>query len=96
MEPITDEEDVKYYLGRLYFENKGYKKAIKIYKQGLKINPKSVILLYEIGLAYLKLRNHKKALRYWRKLLKIAPHRFLAVKIKEEILGKEKILDSFF
>lgn len=82
MEPITSKEDVKYHLGRLYFENKDYKEAIRIYKRGLTINPKSVILLYEIGLAYSKIKNHKKALRYWRKLLKIAPYSFLADEVK--------------
>lgn len=82
MEPITNEEDVKYYLGRLYFQNKDYKKAIKIYKEGLKINLRAIILLYEIGLAYSKLKNHKKALRYWRELLKITPYSFLADEAK--------------
>jgi tetratricopeptide (TPR) repeat protein len=82
MEPITNEEDVKYYLGRLYFQNKEYKKAIKVYKEGLKINPRAIILLYEIGLAYSKLKNHNKALRYWKKLLKIAPYSSLADEVK--------------
>lgn len=82
MDPITNKEDVKYYLGNLYFQKKNYKKAIKIYKEGLKINPKSLILLYEIGLAYSKLKNKKKVLKYWKKLLKAASHSFLAVEAR--------------
>jgi len=82
MDPITNKEDVKYYLGRLYFQNKDYEKAIKAYKRGLIINPKSIILLYEIGLVYFKLKNHNKALRYWRKLLKMYPHSLLAAEVK--------------
>ncbi len=82
MDPITDKEDVKYYLGRFYFQNKDYEKAIKEYEKGLIINPKSIILLYEIGLVYFKLGNHKKVLRYWRKLLKMYPHSMLASKVK--------------
>ncbi len=82
MDPITDKEDVKYYLGRFYFQNKDYKKAIKEYKRGLIINPKSIILLYEIGLVYFKLENHKKVLKYWRKLLKMYPHSLLASEVK--------------
>lgn len=82
MDPITNEEDVKYYLGRLYFQKNDYKNAIKVYKEGLTINPQSIILLYEIGLAYSRLKNYKKALEYWRKLLKIAPHSFLAVEAR--------------
>lgn len=82
MDPIINEEDVKYYLGRLYFQKNDYKKAIEIYKKGLTINPQSIILLYELGLAYSKLEKHKKALKYWGKLLKIAPHSLLGVKAR--------------
>ena len=95
MDPITDEEDAKYHLGRLYFQKGDYKKAIKIYKEGLTINSQAIILLYEIGLAYSKLKNHKKVCEYWRKLLKIAPHSFLAVDVREEIYGREKSLMHF-
>lgn len=86
MDPITDKEDVKYYLGRSYAQNKDYIKAIEIYKEGLAINPQSVILLYEIGLAYSKLKNHRKALKYWRELLRIAPpYSFLAINVKQRL-----------
>ena len=85
MDPITNKEDVEYHLGRLYFQNKDYEKAIKIYERGLTINPKSIILLYEIGLAYLKLKKHNRALKYWRKLLRIAPHSFLANEVSWQI-----------
>lgn len=82
MDPITNEEDVKYHLGRLYFQKNDYKKAVRIYEEGLTINPQSTILLYETGLAYSKLRNHKKVLKPWRKLLRIAPHSFLAAEVR--------------
>ncbi|HDZ77010.1 MAG TPA: tetratricopeptide repeat protein [Candidatus Omnitrophica bacterium] len=85
MGPITNEEDVKYYLGRHYFQSRDYRKAIEAYEEGLVINPKSIILLYEAGLAYLKLKNHSKTRVYWAKLLKIAPHSFLAVKAQGDL-----------
>jgi len=85
MDPITGKEDVKYYLGRLYFQKADYNKAIKVYKEGLAINPQSIILLYEIGSAYLKLKNRKNSLRYWKKLLHISPHSFLANEVSWQI-----------
>lgn len=85
MDPITNKEDVKYYLGRLYFQNKDYEKAIKAYERGLIINPKSIILLYEIGSVYLILKNHKKVVKYWRKLLKMYPYSLLASEVKWRI-----------
>lgn len=90
MDPITNEEDVKCCLGKFYFQEKEYIKAIEIYKEGLTINPKSVILLYEIGFAYSKLGNKKRAMRYWKKLLRVtSPHSFLAVMIKQILHKKE-------
>jgi tetratricopeptide (TPR) repeat protein len=71
MDPITSKEDFKYYEGKLYFQEKDYKKAIKIYREGLKVNPQSAILLYEIGMAYCRLKNYHMASKYWKKLLKI-------------------------
>lgn len=86
MDPITDEEDVKYYLGRLYFQEKDYIKAIETYKEGLAFNPWSAILLYELGLAYLRLNNKKRALDYWRKALKnVSAHSYLGVLVKEKM-----------
>ena len=83
MDPITNKEDFKYHEGRLYFQEKGYKKAIRIYKEGLKINSQSTILLYEIGVAYCKLKNYHMASKYWRKLLKItSSHSFIAIDTK--------------
>ena len=57
MDPITNKEDVKYYLGRFYFQKKDYAEAIKAYREGLSINPQSSILLFDIGLAYFQLKN---------------------------------------
>ena len=86
MDPITDEEDVKYYLGRYYFQEKNYIKAIETYKEGLAINPQSAILLYEIGLAYSKMRNKKRALTYWEKVQKaVSPHSFIGVRVKKKM-----------
>jgi len=85
MEPLTNREDVKYYLGRLYFQKADYKKAIKIYKEGLSINPQSLILLYEIGLAYTKFKKRRSALKYWKKLLNIAPHSFFANEVGQRL-----------
>lgn len=86
MDPITNEEDIKYYLGRSYFQKRDYKKAVKVYDEGLKINPNSVILLYEAGLVYLKLKSYNKARKYWVRLYKIAPHSFLAAKVQRDLI----------
>ena len=87
MDPITDKEDVKYYLGRSYAKKKHYGKAIKAYKQGLTINPKSVILLFAIGSAYSKVNDRRQAVKYWKRLLSvISPHSYLAVQIKQKRL----------
>lgn len=86
MDPITDEEDVKYYMGRMYVQEKDYIKAIKIYKEGLALNPRSAILLYELGLSYLRLNNKKRALSYWKKVLKnVSAYSYLGVLVKEKI-----------
>jgi len=83
MDPITNKEDFKYHEGKLYFQEKDYKKAIKIYKEGLKINSQSIILLHEIGITYCKLKNYYTASKYWKKLLKITSlHSFIAVDTK--------------
>ena len=81
MDPITNEEDVKYQLGRLYFQRQNYKKAIEIYKEGLNINPNSILLLYEIALAYSKLNDYEKACECWIKLLKIEPDSFIGAEV---------------
>ena len=68
---------------RLYFQEKDYKKAIKVYREGLKINPQSAILLHEIGIAYCRLKNYHMASKYWRKLLKTSSsHSYIAVDTK--------------
>ena len=82
MDPITNEEGVKYYLGRLYFQARDYRKAIKMYEEGLTINPQSIILLYEIGLVYSKVNDYEKACEYWRRLLKIEPDSFLGAEAR--------------
>jgi len=95
MDPITDEEDVMYYLGKLYAQEKDYLNAIKAYKEGLAINPKSAILLYEIGLVDLKVNNRKQALKYWEKLLSImSPHSYLAIEVKQK-LKRGNLLDKY-
>lgn len=85
MDPITDKEDVKYYLGNFFAQQKDYRRAIKAYKAGLRINPNSTILLYEISLAYAKLNKPRRSLQYKRKLLKIAPGGIIACRVREEI-----------
>jgi len=86
MDTITDEEDVKYYLGRRHVQEKDYIKAIEIYKEGLALNPRSPILLYELGLAYLRLNNKKRALSYWKKALKnVSEYSYLGVLVKEKM-----------
>ena len=89
MNPITKEEDLKYYLGNLYLQKGDYKKSIKIYQEGLRINPQSIVLLYEIGLAYSKLKNSRKAQEYWKRLLEIAPHSLLAAEISWRLEREE-------
>ena len=78
MDPLTNEEDVKYHLGRFCFQRKEYRKALKVYQEGLVINPESFNLLYEAGLTHLKLKEYESTLKYWEKLLEIAPHSIAA------------------
>jgi len=80
MDPITSQDAFKYYQGNCYFQGCDFKKGIKCYKEGLKINPGNIVILYEMGQVYSKLRKHKKALKYWKKLKNLAPHSILGVK----------------
>ena len=81
MDPITCKEDVKYYLGRFYFRRKKYRKALKIFKEGLVINPRSFILFHETGLTYLRMGKYKLVCKYWGKVLELAPHSILAAEV---------------
>ena len=85
MDIITSKEDFEYYQGNFYFQKNDYKRAIKHYKKGLRINSQAILMLYEIGLACFEIKKPKTALKYWKTLLKIAPHSLLAVKINYEL-----------
>ena len=84
MDVITGKDDFKLHEGTFCCQKGDFKKAIKLYKNGLEVNPNNLVILYEIGLAYSKLQKQKKALKYWKKLSRIAPHSYLGVKVKEE------------
>lgn len=94
MDPITSKEDAKYYLGRFYFRRKKYRKALKIFQEGLVINPRSFIILYEIGLTYLRMKNYKTVRGYWKKVLEIAPHSILAAEVCWDIRELEQGIQS--
>ena len=84
MDVITSRDDFKLYEGDFYLQKGEIKRAIKSYKDGLKLNPRNLVILYEIGLAYSKLRKQKKALKYWKKVIRIAPQSYLGNKVKNE------------
>ena len=91
MDPITDKEDVKYYAGNFYFQERKYKKAIALYREGLTMNPKSVLLLDALGTAYSEQCNNKEAVKCWKKLLRsVDPSSFIAVEIKRRIRSYDK------
>ena len=84
MDVITSKDDFKLHEGCFCRQHGDFKKAIKLYNDGLKINSKNLVLLYETGLAYSKLQKQRKALKYWKKIARIAPHSYLGVKVTEE------------
>ena len=69
MDVITSKDDFKLHEGCFCRQQGDFKRAIKLYKDGLKINSKNLVLLYETGLAYSKLQKQRKALKYWKKML---------------------------
>lgn len=81
MDVITSKDDFKLHEGDFYLQRGEFKRAIKLYKDGLKLNPRNLVLLYETGLAYSKLHKQKKAIKYWRKLKAFAPQSILGVKV---------------
>jgi tetratricopeptide (TPR) repeat protein len=85
MDVITSQDDFKLHEGCFCRQHGDFKRAIKLYKDGLKINSKNLVLLYETGLAYSKLQKPRKALKYWKKIVKIAPQSYLGVKVTDEI-----------
>lgn len=54
---------------RLHDEGK-YKDAIDVYKEALKMDPKSSLVNYEIGYSYFEQKDYKKAIEYCDKVLK--------------------------
>ena len=84
MDVITSKDDFKLHEGGFYLQRGEFKRAIKLYKDGLKFNPKNLVLLYETGLAYSKLQKQKKALKYWKKVARIAPQSYLGTKVGKE------------
>ncbi len=50
--------------GVVLHDSAEYKKAIEKFEQALKINPKSMLALYEISLSYLELKDYKNASKY--------------------------------
>lgn len=89
MDPITSQDTLRCYEGDYYFQRHDFKKAIKYYKDGLKVNPRNLVILYEIGLAYDELQKHGKALKYWKKLKNFAPHSILGAKVGDMFDGKK-------
>lgn len=51
-------------IGMQYHDNGEYNKAIDIYKQALKITPKSTLVNYEISLSYLYAGDNKNAIKH--------------------------------
>jgi len=87
MDVISGKADYKLYEGDFYLKKGEIKRAIKLYKDGLRYDPEHLILLYEAGLAYSKINNRKIALKYWKKVAKIAPKSYLGAEIEKECNG---------
>lgn len=59
-----DKIDSLVQIGIQYHDNGEYNKAIEVYKQALKIAPKSLLVNYEISMSYLYAGDSKKALKH--------------------------------
>lgn len=62
-----------YNLGRLYYADGNFDKAILYFKKSLGQNPKYGPTYYNIGNSYYCLKKYKKAISYYKKTLKIMP-----------------------
>lgn len=59
-----DKIDSLVQIGIEYHDNGEYKKAIEIYQEALKIDPKSALVNYEIAYSYMNLEDYENAIKY--------------------------------
>ncbi len=70
----TSPEKVYNKIGIAYLAKNDYENAIKVFRQGLKVNPKDVILLYNLGLCFFQLKNNKMALKNLKEVEMLDPY----------------------
>jgi tetratricopeptide (TPR) repeat protein len=85
--------------GDLYFNDGNYLKAEKEYKNGLMIEPESIILLNSSGVNYARMNQYEKALPFFTKVLKIDKSDIMALynlAYAFSSLGQFKRAESYF
>lgn len=82
--------------GVVLHDSAEYKKAIEKFEQALKINPKSMLALYEISLSYLELKDYKNASKYSTQVIN-SNDKSLSVgayAVKSEAMAEMKQIDN--
>ncbi|MDO5665446.1 MAG: tetratricopeptide repeat protein [Bacteroidia bacterium] len=82
--------------GVVLHDSAEYKKAIKKFEQALKINPKSMLALYEISLSYLELKDYKNAAKYSTQVINSNDKKLSAgaYAVKSEAMAEMKQIDN--
>ena len=74
--------------GKFYFLNEKYDKAIKEFKEALKLDKDNTEVLYSLGIAYESLNNVSDAAKVYLRTLEIYPEHKLAKEHLDKLLMK--------
>jgi tetratricopeptide (TPR) repeat protein len=70
---FPDSSEPKIVLGRMYRQLGDYAKAVEIWNETLRDNPRNVDVLSNLGMVALEMEEYQKAISYWRRALAINP-----------------------
>ena len=83
-----------YRLGKVFFQEKEFRKAERYFKETIKIDPSIRLAYYYLGLSLIELNEYKEAYKYLSKTFNLYPQQ---KKIKKALLFvKKKLSKSFF
>jgi len=74
-------------LGKFYFINGKYDKAIEEFKKAIELNPRNSETYYNLGLVYEAKNNIEEARKMYEKSVEIDPNNKLAKEHLEKIVG---------
>lgn len=83
----TQNSDIVYEIGKIYYNQKRYDQAINKFKETLALSPNHANALYSLGLLYSDLNDKKLALYYLKKVLSLNPEN---IEVKSKIKELEK------